>query len=81
SLYDLLGIIAHYELNLTKIESRPVRGDLGKYIFFLDIQGHRLDEKVKSAIGQIGEKALFLKLLGSYPRAAKNGHGRRDEKG
>ena len=73
SLYDLLGIIAHYGLNLTKIESRPVRGDLGKYIFFLDIQGHRLDEKVNSALSQIGEKALFLKLLGSYPRAAKNG--------
>ena len=81
SLYDLLGIIAHYELNLTKIESRPVRGDLGKYIFFLDIQGHRQDEKMDRAIREMQGHALFVKMLGSYPRAAKNGHGRRDEKG
>jgi len=73
SLYDLLGVLAHCGLNLTKIESRPVRGDLGKYIFFLDIQGHRRDEKVDIAIRLVREKALFLKILGSYPRAVDSG--------
>jgi prephenate dehydratase len=70
SLHGLLGIMAGYGLNLIKIESRPIRGVLGKYIFFLDIEGHRLDDKVAQAIKEIENKALFLKILGSYPQAA-----------
>ena len=69
SLFSALGILADYNLNLTKIESRPTRGELGKYIFFLDIVGHREDERVAQALKELKEKALFLKLLGSYPRA------------
>lgn len=69
SLHAALGIFAAYNLNLTKIESRPIRGELGKYIFFLDIEGHREDEKLASALQAVKEKALFLKILGSYPRA------------
>ncbi|MDO9534479.1 MAG: prephenate dehydratase [Bacillota bacterium] len=69
SLFSALGILANYNLNLTKIESRPVRSELGKYIFFLDIEGHRKDKKVSQALKELKEKALFLKLLGSYPRA------------
>jgi len=69
SLHAALGIFAASALNLTKIESRPIRGELGKYIFFLDIEGHRKDEKVAGALQAIKEKALFLKILGSYPRA------------
>lgn len=69
SLHGLLGVLARNDLNLTKIESRPVRGDLGKYIFFLDIQGHRRDQKVTRAIEQAWEDTYFIKVLGSYPRA------------
>jgi len=69
SLFSALGILADYNLNLTKIESRPVRSELGKYIFFLDIEGHREDKKVSHALIELKEKAIFLKLLGSYPRA------------
>lgn len=69
SLYSALGIFASYNLNLTKIESRPLRSELGKYIFYLDVEGHREDEKVANALKELKEKALFLKLLGSYPRA------------
>ncbi|RJX25587.1 MAG: prephenate dehydratase [Dethiobacter sp.] len=69
SLFSALGIFAGYNLNLTKIESRPVRGELGKYIFFLDIEGHREDKKVAHALKEMEEKALFLKVLGSYPHA------------
>lgn len=70
SLHAALGIFAAHQLNLTKIESRPLRGELGKYIFFLDIAGHRDDEAVVGALQSVKEKALFLKILGSYPRAA-----------
>lgn len=69
SLFSSLGIFASHNLNLTKIESRPVRNELGKYIFFLDIEGHREEKKVDHALKELKEKALFLKLLGSYPRA------------
>ncbi len=71
SLYSALGIFARYKLNLTKIESRPVRGDLGKYKFFLDVEGHRKDTKVARALKEIKEKVLFLKILGSYPLAGQ----------
>ncbi|NLX90562.1 MAG: prephenate dehydratase [Firmicutes bacterium] len=70
SLHDLLGVVANHGLNLTKIESRPIRGDLGKYIFFLDIQGHRRDKNVALAISEMRNRTLFLKILGSYPRAS-----------
>jgi len=73
SLHTALGIFAASALNLTKIESRPIRSELGKYIFFLDIEGHRQDEKVAGALQAIKEQALFLKILGSYPRAVSLG--------
>lgn len=69
SLHRALGIFAGYNLNLTKIESRPIRSELGKYIFFLDIEGHRKDEKVEHALIEMEGMVLFLNILGSYPRA------------
>ncbi len=70
SLHRALGVFAAAGLNLTKIESRPIRGEPGKYIFFLDIEGHREEEKMAKALQKTGDGALFLKVLGSYPRAA-----------
>ncbi len=67
SLYEALGIFARSNLNLTKIESRPLGGELGKYKFFLDVEGHRQDQRLAHALEEIQEKALFLKVLGSYP--------------
>ncbi|MBW2979969.1 prephenate dehydratase [Candidatus Woesearchaeota archaeon] len=66
-LYELLGIFAKRKINLTKIESRPSKGKLGDYIFFIDLQGHKDDKNVKEAFSII-EKSFFLKVLGSYPR-------------
>ncbi len=68
SLYRLLGIFARFGLNLTKIESRPLRGELGKYKFFLDVEGHRLDPGVRNALEEVQKEALFIKVLGSYPK-------------
>jgi prephenate dehydratase len=69
TLYSILGVFARYSLNLTKIESRPIRGELGKYIFFLDFEGHREEKIVAQAMQEAEKQVLFLKVLGSYPRA------------
>jgi len=66
-LYSLLGEFAKGNINLTKIESRPSKGKLGDYIFFIDMQGSKEDEKIKEAFKKI-EENFFLKILGSYPR-------------
>jgi prephenate dehydratase len=66
-LHSLLGEFAERKINLTKIESRPSKGRLGDYIFFIDLQGHRSEKKVQEAFEKI-EEVAFLKILGSYPR-------------
>lgn len=65
-LYSLIGEFAQRKINLTKIESRPSKGRLGDYIFFIDLRGHKDDKGVKGAFKAI-EKNFFLKILGSYP--------------
>jgi len=68
SLYKILGIFNLWDINMTRIESRPARGQLGRYIFFTDIEGHRDDEQVRDALTMVKRKTSFFKLLGSYPR-------------
>lgn len=67
ALYDTLKPFAEHNINLTKIESRPSRQETWKYIFFLDLQGHVEDEKVKKVLSELKEKCIILKILGSYP--------------
>lgn len=66
-LYDILGIFQKNNVNLTKIESRPSRKGLGKYMFFVDFNGHKDDGIIGDIIDEIDEKSYFLKVLGSYP--------------
>lgn len=66
-LYEILGIFANRNINLTKIESRPSKEALGKYIFFIDLQGHRTDPIVHEAIEAVNALVLTMKILGSYP--------------
>lgn len=68
-LHDILEVFAVRNINLTKIESRPSKKALGDYYFFADMQGHRKDKVVASALTDIKKQASFLKILGSYPRA------------
>lgn len=70
-LFDLLGELAKREINLTKIESRPRKKVLGDYLFFIDLEGHRKDDKVAEALKEIGQKASLFKILGSYPVSQK----------
>ena len=69
AVYDLLSPLAAHEVSMTKLESRPSRAGLWEYVFFVDIEGHRQDEKVAKAIAELREKTAFLKILGSYPVA------------
>lgn len=66
-LYKILGIFEREHINLTKIESRPSKEGLGKYIFFADFNGHQKDETIKGIIKEIDDNTYFLKVLGSYP--------------
>jgi len=70
SLYNSLGVLDKYRINMTKIESRPIKGMLWEYAFFVDFQGHVSDSKVAKALNELKEHALQLKILGSYPEEA-----------
>lgn len=67
SLYDCLKIFAENGLNLCKIESRPSRKVFGEYVFFIELEGHRLQEPLKSALKELTSIVGFCKVLGSYP--------------
>lgn len=69
AVFELLSPFARHEVSMTKLESRPSRMGLWEYVFFVDIDGHRLDEKVAAALDELRGKAAFLKILGSYPVA------------
>ena len=69
ALYDFLKEVADRKLNLTKIESRPTRRKPWEYNFYLDFEGHREDKIVREVLSSLEQKSLFLKILGSYPKA------------
>lgn len=66
-LYHILEVFAKYDINLTKIESRPSKEKLGSYIFFVDFEGHRSDELIGNILNIIRSKVGYIKVLGSYP--------------
>ncbi len=67
-LHRILGAFAEAKLQLTKIESRPAKGWLGEYVFLVDLEGHRLDPAVASAIERIRDDCERFLIFGSYPR-------------
>ena len=67
SLYRILEIFNLWDVNMTRIESRPAKNQLGTYIFFIDIMGYKDDENVKDAVTMVKRKTSFFKFLGSYP--------------
>jgi prephenate dehydratase len=69
ALFRALSALALRDLNLVKIESRPLRGKPWEYLFYLDLLGHRDEENVRNALRHLGEVADFMRVLGSY-RAA-----------
>jgi len=71
TLIGVLGELSERHINLTRIESRPSREDLGIYIFLIDFQGHRTDPSVSEAIAAVRARSHYFRLLGSYPRFAE----------
>ncbi|HCJ67404.1 MAG TPA: prephenate dehydratase [Elusimicrobia bacterium] len=69
ALHDMLVPFKKNNINLTKIESRPTKKKAWEYIFFVDFAGHIVESKVKKALNELEEQCLYLKILGSYPRA------------
>jgi prephenate dehydratase len=65
-LFKSLGVFALRDIDLFKIESRPLVGSPGKYIFYLDLAGAASDENVEKAIDHLQEIAEYVKVLGSY---------------
>jgi chorismate mutase/prephenate dehydratase len=73
ALFSFLEELAAKNINLTKIESRPTRQKPWEYNFYLDFEGHREDDAPKEALEKARDYAIFLKVLGSYPKAKTNG--------
>lgn len=69
-LYQILDIFNLWDINMSKIESRPSKQCLGEYIFFVDLVGHISDHDMADALKMIQRKSSFYKFLGSYPAAA-----------
>jgi len=68
-LYEVLGELARRGINLSKVESRPMKEALGHYVFFLDFEAHRLDATAAEALAGVRSRVHRLYTLGSYPRA------------
>ena len=69
ALYQMLEPFAENKISLAKIESRPSKKKLWEYVFYLDLLGHINDAAVKRAINILENNCIFLKFLGSYPKA------------
>ena len=72
AVHDLLAPLALHGVSMTRFESRPARGFGGsrwEYVFYMDIEGHRLDAPVAAALEDLRRRAGFIKELGSYPCA------------
>lgn len=67
-LCSVLNEFAERNINLAKVESRPSKESLGRYIFLIDLEGHREEPVVSEALAGVRKKTSLFKILGSYPR-------------
>ena len=67
-LHAVLGEFAERGINLAKIESRPDKQSLGRYVFLVDLEGHREDPVVREALRGVESRVSMFKIFGSYPR-------------
>lgn len=70
AMVELLEPLSRHGVSMTKLESRPSKQGLWDYVFFVDIEGHQTDAKVKAALQECQQRASLLKVLGSYPAAS-----------
>ncbi len=67
ALYNALAVFYQAGVNMTKIESRPSKSKAWEYNFFVDIEGHSDDQKVRDAVQELESHCTMLQVLGSYP--------------
>ncbi len=67
ALHRCLGALAKRDINVARIESRPMRRRSWEYLFFMDIEGHEREPALKEALEEMEGHCVFLKKLGSYP--------------
>ena len=68
SLYNILKEFAQRDINLTRLESRPAKKNLGDYVFMIDLDGHMHDKGIFEAIEVLRTGVYLVKILGSYPK-------------
>ncbi len=71
ALYKCLSVFALRDIDLTKMESRPLRGRPWEYFFYLDFVGHVREERCRRALEHLGEVTNFLRVLGCYKSGDK----------
>jgi chorismate mutase / prephenate dehydratase len=79
ALHRLLEPFARLGVNLTSIQSRPMPGKPFEYLFYLDLEGHRDDPRVASALAEAATQAHSHRVLGSFPRATAEPSGQQAE--
>jgi chorismate mutase/prephenate dehydratase len=67
ALARVLEIFARARINLSTIESRPLKGRAWEYVFFIDLAGHAAEPPMAKALAALARRARFVKVLGSYP--------------
>jgi prephenate dehydratase len=67
ALHAAIEPFRYHRVNMTSLQSRPIMGEPWRYQFYVEIDGHRNDEKVLRALRDVGDRTAFLETLGSYP--------------
>lgn len=70
ALYEVLSVLERKGINMSRIESLPARTKAWEYVFFVDFDGHPEDENVRTALDEIEELCVLVKILGVYPCAS-----------